>query len=349
MRPQHLPCRALLLGGLSTLLVLGSTPAPTLAQRVVNVSPEVNAPAVAPDASIVGQFDTSTGAVRAGSVVILVNGQNVTSQSTIAPTFFTYRPATPFTPGPVQVQVEFVGADGARRVASWQFQVQAPRPAVEISSVTHNATTPLGPNGVFLVTVNGTPGSQGTVMLVRDGQTVQSLTPQEVSPGVYVATLTVPANSAMAEGVVVARLRRQGQTSYGIAAQPAVFTTATTGSSSPTTTVNQPTTTPVATLAPTFLNPTPDSTVSGNSFTLRGRTRPGAAVAIQVTASTSVFGLASVTQPLLNTQVTANANGEFEVAVPLGLFTGRGTRYAVTATASLSGEQAMSQMNVTQR
>ncbi|MEB3266922.1 MAG: hypothetical protein VKJ09_00120 [Leptolyngbya sp.] len=323
---------------------------PAMAQRVVNVSPEVNAQNIAPTASVSGQFDTSTGTVVPDSVMIFVNGEEVTDRSTITANFFTYRPTSPFAAGTVNVRVEYVGSDGFKRISSWQFQVQPPRPAVEITSVTHNAAgTPLGPNSTFLVTVNGTPGSQGEVLLVRDGRTVQTLPVQEVSSGVYVATLTVGSNNALAEGVVVGRLRRNGQTSYAIAPQAAVFTTtATTGG--PETVVEdatKPAAEPEVALAPTFTSPTDGGQVGGGSFVLTGQTRPGATVAIRVTGSTSVFGIASVAQTLLDSQVTADANGNFQVSVPLGVLTGRGTRYTVTATASQAGAQATSQMTLT--
>lgn len=310
------------LGMLVGVLLMGSGAfTPAMAQRVVNVSPEVNAQDIDPDAAISGQFDTSTGTVDVDSVMVFVNDQDVTSLSTVTANFFTYRPASPFTPGTVDVRVEYLGSDGFRRISSWQFEVQAPRPAVEILDVTHNAAgTPLGPDSTLLVTVNGTSGSQGEILLVRDGNTVETLTAREVSTGVYVATLAVGSNNALTEGIVVARLRRSGETSYAIAAQPAVFTTTTT-TSGPETVVEQPgkpAVEPEVALAPVFTSPTDGGQVGGGSFLLTGQTRPGATVAIQVTGSTSVFGIASVAQTLLESQVTADANGTFQVSVPLG-------------------------------
>jgi hypothetical protein len=324
---------------------------PAQAQRVVNVNPEVNGQQVAPDTSISGEFDTSAGTVQPGSVVILVNGVDVTADSTITSSFFSYRPTTAFTPGDIPVQVEYVGSDGFRRVASWQFTVQAPRPLVEISGVTHNATTkPLGSGSSLLVTVNGTPGSEAVVFLVKDGQTVQSLTADEVSAGVYVATLPVASNAQLNEGIVVARLTAQGETTYDVAAQPVAFTTAATATTAPVTTVQNPNavqTAVVAPLTPAFTSHSDGGTVTGNSLTLVGQTRPGATVTVRVVGSTSVFGLLSAQQELLNGQVTADSTGLFQVNVPLGLQTGGGTRYDVTATASEGGEQATSTLTLT--
>lgn len=324
---------------------------PAQAQRVVNVNPEVNGQQVVPDTSISGEFDTSAGTVQPGSVVILVNGVDVTADSTITSSFFSYRPTTAFTPGDIPVQVEYVGSDGFRRVAAWQFTVQAPRPLVEISGVTHNATTkPLGTGNSLLVTINGTPGAEAVVFLVKDGQTVQSLTADEVSAGVYVATLPVASNAQLNEGIVVARLTAQGETTYDVAAQPVAFTTATATTNAPVTTVQNPNavqTAVVVPLAPAFTSHQDGGRISGNSFTLVGQTRPGATVNIGVVGSTSVFGLARVQQDLLSSQVTADSTGLFQVNVPLGLQTGGGTRYDVTATASEGGEQATSTLTLT--
>ncbi len=324
---------------------------PAQAQRVVNVNPEVNGQQVPPDASISGEFDTSAGGIQPGSVMILVNGVDVTAESTITSGFFSYRPTTPFTPGDIPVQVEYVGNDGFRRVAAWQFTVQAPRPQVEISGVTHNATTkPLGAGNSLLVTINGTPGASAVVFLVKDGQTVQSLTADEVSAGVYVATLPVASNAQLNEGIVVARLTAQGETTYDVAAQPVAFTTATAVTTAPVTTVQDPNavqTAVVVPLSPAFTSHQDGGRISGNSFTLVGQTRPGATVNVGVVGSTSVFGLARVQQDLLSSQVTADSTGRFQVDVPLGVQTGSGTRYDVTATASEGGEQATSTLTLT--
>ncbi|MDA0268568.1 MAG: hypothetical protein O3A14_16820 [Cyanobacteria bacterium] len=324
---------------------------PAQAQRVINVNPEVNGQQVAPGTSISGEFDTSAGTVQPGSVVILVNGVDVTADSTITSRFFSYRPTTAFSPGDIPVQVEYVGNDGFRRVAAWQFTVQAPRPQVEISGVTHNATTkPLGSGSSLLVTINGTPGAEAVVFLVKDGQTVQSLTADEVSAGVYVATLPVANNAQLNEGIVVARLSIQGETTYDVAAQSVAFTTATAVTTAPVTTVEDPNAVQQAVvppLSPVFTSHQDGGRVNGNSFTLVGQTRPGATVAVRVVGSTSVFGLASVQQDLLSSQVTADSTGLFQVNVPLGLQTGGGTRYDVTATAREGGEQATTTLTLT--
>ncbi|MGD1908891.1 MAG: hypothetical protein ACFB0C_23295 [Leptolyngbyaceae cyanobacterium] len=325
--------------------------APAQAQRVVNVNPEVNGQQVPPDVSISGEFDTSAGGIQPGSVVLLVDGEDVTARSTITSNFFSYRPSNPFTPGDIQIQVEYVGNDGFRRVATWQFTVQAPLPAVEISDVTHNASTkPLGPGSSLLVTVNGTSGSSVVVFLVKDGQTVQSIAADEVSTGVYVATLPVTNNAQLNEGIVVARLSGSGETTYEVASQPVAFTTATAATDAPVTTVEDPNavqTAVVPPLTPEFTSHSDGGTVAGNTLSLTGQTRPGATVTVRVVGSTSVFGLVSAQQELINSQVTADSTGLFQVNVPLGLQTSGGTRYDVTAIASEGGEQATTTLTLT--
>ncbi|ASC71312.1 uncharacterized protein XM38_022640 [Halomicronema hongdechloris C2206] len=335
----------------TALLILPGWCLPAGAQRVTNVSPEVDSQGISPETSISGQFTPSDGVtVQPGTVTLMVHGEDVTDRSTITQNFFTYRPSQALPRGPVQVQIEFLGSDGVRRVAAWQFTVQSPSTVLEIQSLSHNAAAPLGPNDVFRATLNGPSGGEATILLIENGQTVRTLATEEVSPGVYVANLAVPANVSVAEGIVVGRLRHQGQTAYAIASEPASFTqTATDTGSEPVveTPDTDPATTAVVPLAPEFTSHASGDTVSGNRFTLEGRTRPGATVDITVTGSNSLFGLVNVGQTLLDQQVTADDEGRFRVEVPVGLLNAGGTRYLVTAMARLNGEQASSELTLT--
>jgi hypothetical protein len=327
---------------------------PVVAQTLVNVSPAVSGTNIAPDASISGQFDTTQGAVQLNSVKILVNGTDVTRQSTITPNLFTYRPSTPFSPGTVTVRVEYLGQDGTGRFSEWNFTVQQPQSsALSISSVSHNAATALGANTTFLATITGTPGAQASVLLIENGQTVRSISAQEVSSGVYVATLAIPQNTRVTEGILVGRIQRQTQTVYEVAAQPVLInssstaqapapstgtTTPSTGTTTPSTGTTTPSTGTTRPLAPQFTSHTNGSEISGTQITLAGETRPGATVRLRVTYRTSVLGLIGVGDTLYDQDVTADSNGVFQATIPLATLNNSGTRYTVTAVATLNGE-----------
>ncbi|NEQ29780.1 MAG: hypothetical protein F6K04_02065 [Leptolyngbya sp. SIO4C5] len=334
----------LLLTTVGLLTVPASLPA--LAQRVINISPEVNDQGVAPETSISGQFDTANSApVDVSSVRIYVNDADVTSRSTITASFFSYRPAQPLPPGTAQVRVEYQTTGGIRRAVAWEFAVQPPQVAAAITSVTHNAaSSPLAAGANFLATVNATPGAEVTVLLIQDGQTVRSLPTQEVSSGVYVATLPVQPGTVINEGIVVGRLQRQGQLTYAAADRPATFSgTAAAVSEAPEVSETDPATettteaaTPV-TLQPSFTNYDDGDFVIGNSFTLEGQTQPSAAVQVKVTSNTAVLGPFSVGNTLVDRTVLADANGDFQVLVTPSLVS-NGTRYQISATAVLDNQ-----------
>ncbi|MGF1536263.1 MAG: hypothetical protein ACFB4J_07250 [Elainellaceae cyanobacterium] len=321
------------------------TPSLAIAQQVISVSPAVDGENISPDASVSGQFEAAEGqTVDPSSVRLLVNDEDVTGRSTITDSFFSYRPSQPFAPGPVAVRVEYSSTSGEMKAASWSFTVQTPQQAIAIESVTHNAVSPIAPGDSFLATVTGTPGATASVLLVNDEQPVQVLPTQEVSSGVYVATLTVP-STPVSEGIVVGRLQQQGQQVYGVAEQPLQFSSSA-GAAAPAveTTAVEPAVEPPADAAAApdgleFTSHSDGDAVSGSSMTLVGQTRPGAEVDILVQTSRSVLGIVSVGQTLLDQRITADEQGEFRVQVPLqGITAGSGTEYQVSASASLNGE-----------
>jgi hypothetical protein len=337
------------------LAPIASSPQAALAQRVVDVSPDVNSQNVPPDTSISGQFDTNnTPAVDLNSVRILVNGQDVTNRSTVTRNFFSYRPAQPLPPGQSRVQIDYRNVNGEQRSVNWGFTVQQPQAAVQISSVTHNAASnQLGPGTTFLATINGTPGSQASVLLVQDGRTVRELQAQEVSSGVYVATLNVQSSDRLSEGIVVGRLRRQNQTTFAAASQPVVFNPSAggtvvvpdssgAGSTGSGNTGSGNTGNTSSQLQPSFTSHRNGGEVSGSGFTLVGQTRPNATVDVQVTSRVSVLGVVNLGgETLLDEEVTANQNGRFEVEVPGPRIPVPGTRYTVRATASFNNETSL--------
>jgi len=342
---RHLSLVLLTSAGLALSSLLGAEPA--RAQQVVNVTPSGSNQAVPADSSISGVFDTSDGSrVDLNSVQIFVNDRNVTPQSTITPNFFSYRPTSPLPPGTNSVRVEFRNQAGQSWRATWSFVVQQPQAALNISSITHNAaSTPLGAGSTFLATINGTPGASAAVLLLANGQAVREIPAQEVSSGVYVATLNLSAGDQLREGVVVGRLQRQGQTIYGAAAQAAAFNPSSTstpvtqvpqGSSGVTQTQQGGTATATA-LKPTFTSHQDGGTITSQGFTLVGQTQPGALVRVRVFSRLRALGgIVSIggDTPLVEQEVRADAQGRFEVPVPRPAVISAGTQYRVEAAAT---------------
>jgi hypothetical protein len=311
---------------------------PAIAQRVVEVTPPSNSTNVSPNTFISGQFDTS-GTIDVNSVRISVNGQDVTSQSSITPNFFTYRPAQSLPPGTNQVRVEYRTTNGEQRTLAWAFSVQGQ--PLQLTSVTTNAgVAPLNTGSTLTVTINGTPGLQASVLLIQDGRTVRELPATETSSGVYRVNYTVQSGDRSSDVAVLGRLRRQTQSVYAALAQPVAFNTAI-GTPPGGTPINPPPTgtpsTP-AELQPRFVNYQDGGRVGRNGFTLVGQTRPNARVQVNVLGSATVLGVPVGGEVIVDREFTADSNGRFEVTVPPPRIAVPGLRYRIRATA-IEGNQ----------
>jgi len=331
------------------------------AQKVVNVSPGVDTEGVSPDAPVSGLFEVEQEqSVDADSVTIFVNGEDVTSQSTVTSNFFSYRPAAPLPKGENSVKVQYQNMMGEKRTVNWSFIVQQPTQALNIESVTHNADSEtLGTGATFLATVKGTAGANASILLVSETtDQVQSIPAEEVTSGVYVATLNVKPNDEFARGVVIGRLQKADQTIHAAASRMAKFDASVESAEAPTveeetemesateeTTEEESSQTTVATypLRPAFLSHQNGDEVDGsNGFMLRGQTQPNAMVEVEVDAKRRVLGgLIDIgSDSLVQEQVMADENGQFEVSVPTPPTVSSGLRYTIRAMATQRDENS---------
>lgn len=331
------------------------------AQRIVSTSPGINSENVPPDTSVSGLFEANgQTTIDPKSVRLFVNNQDVTSNSTITSSFFSYRPTQALPTGKNEVRVQYKNASGQNRVATWNFTVQRPQANLNITSVSHNASSkPLGPGSTFLATINGTPGAKASVLLIENNDTVRELPAQEVSSGVYVATLNLQASDQVNQGVIVGRLQRQNNTIYDAAPQAANFSSnaqtaavpevqgeSTTGTNTAATSSN------ANALRPVFLNYQNGDQISSRGFTLEGQTKPSAKVRVKVTSATSVLGgLVQVGgNTLVEQEVTADSQGRFQIQIPASSVATSGTRYNVEASASAGNQTSQTtQITLTQK
>lgn len=327
------------------------------AQSVVDVNPGLESENVVPDTAISGLFEgDGQASVDPSSVKIFVNNTDVTGRSTITKTFFSYRPDKPLPTGANQVRVQYKNTSGSSRIATWSFNVQSPQNSLKISSVSHNASSePLGPGSTFLATINGTPGATGSVLLIEDEKTVRQIPAQEVSSGVYVATLNVASNDQIQEGIAVGRLEGQNKTIYSAAPQAVVFSNSAQSTQIPQqeqTSQGTATAASTTSLQPVFTSHQNGSQISSKGFTLEGTTQPSAKVSVKVTSTVPVLGgIVKVGEStLVEQEITADKNGRFQIQVPAPSVLAAGTQYTVRASASM-GEQTSTptQLNLTQK
>lgn len=328
--------------------------------NLVNVSPTVNAQDVTASSQVYGVFDRSGGTVNPNSVKIFIDGRDVTRESTITPAFFSYTPAQDLRAGTHKVRVEYQYASSAApTVSEWSFSVQQPQAALEIASVTHNATGgALGAGTTFIATVTGTPGSQAKVMLL-DGTTMRQLPAQEVGRGTYVATLNLGSSDRINQGIVIASLERQGKMVYGAASQAVVFqpnatvtqvTTANPGQTPQTPQTGQTPQVPTTTTAlrPAFISHKNGDVISSEGFTLTGQTQPNASVRVIVNYTDPTPFIGGSGQ-LLDTTVKADSSGTFIVPVPRPGLLNAQIKYDVLAIARNGNQSEQTQLSLTQR
>ncbi len=327
-----------------SLAVLSGSPQLAHAQRVINPSPAQQATDVEPTSPISATFQSATGVeVRPETVEVFLDGENVTSQSVITKDFFSYRPASPLSPGDHRVILSFTNTRGVTRRVSWTFTVSTPVNAT-IDSVVHNAgNRALAAGEILLVTVNGTSDSKVTVYLIQDGQKVQTFTAQEVSSGVYVVSRAVQAADSTAEGIIVARLENTNQIRFATAEQPLQLIQGARETQSLTIQdVDAVITGPgeSGTLQPQVTNYSNGDSVAGSSFTLEGKTLPGATVEVSTVAQTSPgdVGLFAIQQTLASRSVQADSQGNFSVSVQIPITaTAEGTVYNIELVAKANG------------
>ncbi|MBM3462133.1 MAG: copper amine oxidase N-terminal domain-containing protein, partial [Armatimonadetes bacterium] len=135
---------------------------------------------------IAGFFEPAGGILDPKTVVIRVNGTDVTSKAYVTQKFFTYTPQTPLPAGKVRVDVEarLTGAEPLQD--TWQFDIQS---GVSIASATHGAQAVYGPGETITVTMMGTSGGKATYDL---GSYRVGLPMRETgTPGNYVGTYNV--------------------------------------------------------------------------------------------------------------------------------------------------------------
>ena len=318
--------------------IVGLASLPAKAQQVTNPSPAQAATDVEPTSPISASFRSQNGvSVRPETVRVFLNGREVTSEAVITRDFFTYRPPQPLPSGRHEVLLEFTNTQGVTRRVSWSFTVGSPVRA-SIDLVDHNAGhRPLSAGEILLVTVKGTPSSRVTVYLVQDGRQVQTLQAREVSRGTYVVNVLVEPKDATREGIVIARLENNGQVRFMTAEQPARLIEGAGGGIQRLAAQEVSATAPVPSLVPQITNLRDGDRVAGPSFTLQGTTAPNASVRVTVTASTSVGGILSAQQTVMNQTVQADGQGRFTITVRPPI-PAAGTVYQVNLTAT-SGSQ----------
>lgn len=252
---------------------------------------------------------------------VILDGQDVTSQATVTPAFFSLKPAQPLALGAHTVRVTVADRAGNAATTEWPFTV-APNTLVQSFESSATAGQAVGAGDTVRFTLRAQPGGRATVGL---GGAAPDIALSETSPGVYTGQYVVQAGQSLQDAPVSAKF---------VAANGQTVTTAL--ASGLTVAAGAPT-------APVITSPA-DGGTAGQTLTVEGTAAPGATVRVSVDYVSKALGVFALKGSAGSQEVKADANGHWRAA-DLSLQTntlfglGRNTDFTVSAvTVSANGD-----------
>jgi hypothetical protein len=241
--------------------------------------------------------------ILTSSISLIVNNQNVTSQTTLSDDLISYIPSADLPEGTATISLSAKDTGGNDIHYSWNFLVKTQG---SITSVTHNATSPLPVGSTLQVVLQGDPGGAANFDI---GTYYSTIPMTEKTPGQYVGIHALQARDTFQNAPVIGRLTMPGKSPITLNA---------------TTTVSA-----LGQITVKITSPAANTTV-GNQFPITGVTSPFAKVMINVKVAFS--GIFSAPNDLVTTELQANDAGNFQYTVNDWLPV-RGGSYIITAVA----------------
>lgn len=262
-------------------------------------------------------LDDGTGSgIDTSACKVALDGQDVTRDAIVEPTFLTYQPANVLTDGEHRVRVTVSDQVGNQATRDWTFVVNARKGLVtSLDSNIPQANNHISAGNTLRLELRAQPGGNATFSI---GGITQSEPMKEQSPGVYVGQYVPRVGMTTRNAPIDVKF---------VSKSGAVVST--------------PLKTPInidagLPVKPTIVQPKPDDVVPAHVI-ISGTAAPNATVQIDVIyKSPALFGVAVNTGKAASTQVIADANGKWhtdDVALSAGGFLGtvKGTTYTVTA------------------
>ncbi|BDI28114.1 hypothetical protein CCAX7_001650 [Capsulimonas corticalis] len=268
--------------------------------------------------------DASGTGVDPNSVRITLDGKDVTSDATITPSFFNFKPQQALAPGQHEVRVRVADQAGNIQNAEWPFVVSDERLISAFdSSVPGGQAIDAGSKLQFKLAAK--PGGRASFSI---GSLAKDLPMTESSPGVYVGSYTVARGDNLKDAPVTAKF----VDGAGRTVTKALATGIDIAAGAPVT--------------PTILTPADGGDVPKN-MTVSGKASPNATVRVKVDyTSKALGGLFGVNGSAGTKDVTADAHGNWTASdltlQTNSLFTSdRDTTFTVSATSvSPNGDES---------
>lgn len=245
-------------------LVQAGTPVTidSLPPRIVQRFPERGATVnnLRPNILIAFEDQGASGINRSSSRLI-VNGRDVTAQTSMTETAMAYNPPEALT-GRVQVRVILADRAGNVMEEEYAFTTGVPQASL-IQSVTVHPTTPLRPRDVLTVRMVGAPGGQASFTIEGVEENI-AMAEASDQPGTYIGTHVVRARErdVIQNARIVVRLTKDGVTAQSEASARLTFV----GDGVP---------------RPVITSPAAGTRL-GSPIVIRGTAAPGSRVEVQV-------------------------------------------------------------------
>ncbi|MDQ2730162.1 MAG: copper amine oxidase N-terminal domain-containing protein [Armatimonadota bacterium] len=295
--------------GASSPLVQAATPVTflSLPPQLSQMQPAGGSTTSNQKQTIYAVFSPGSSAVNPASAQLIVNGQDVTPQTTVGPVFVTYTPTQDYPAGPVSVKLSLGDTAGQTAVKAWSFTV---KPHEGIKSLVDTAAGPLKTGNDLKVTLTGDPGGQAwfSIPFVTDRQPMF-----EQKPGIYAGNYLVGAKDFGYNVNVIGHLDIGGAHFTEKSAAPVVIWSR-------------------AVIQPVITSPAPNSLVKG-SMKVVGSVDPDSKVDVTITFKQSLLGLFGTSGLVSQETVTSDTQGHFTTKdIPLGgvLGTSAGVTYTVS-------------------
>jgi len=287
--------------------------------KISAVSPSDRASVESDRPNIYITFDTQNSTlINLQSVKLIVNGVDVSSQTSKTTKFVTYNPANPL-PVNRNIPVEFSARDDYGNVISlqWSFTINPASNSI-ITSAYHNGQYPLKAGQRLDVTVFGKSKCTGWIEI--SGLNINNIALSEIEQGKYVGSYTINSSDKISNARVTVHLGDQNKSSSLVVEPPVTFD------------VEQ------GFNAPQILNITDGQQVSF-PLVIEGYTKPFATVTIKYDYATSLFGLPLLVQGSAGTKkLSADDKGHFYDTYTSTFSSG--TKHTITVNATDSNGNA---------
>lgn len=279
------------------------------------ITPETGARVSIAQPDVSGIFEDIGSGIDRASVVIFVNGQNVTGRATITDNFFLYRPTANLANGAATIEIQVKDRAGNSRVHRSSFIVEAGAGAA-VRSFQHTARYYAQVGKPIGFKIEAEPGAKVTVSA---GAAIQNLVLRESPAGVYQGSYVVKATDKFENTLVTAKVVLKSGASFDIEAPNRIpkLLTAT------------------AAFGPATITSIANGATAPNPMVLAGKALANTKVQIKITYSTNVLGALRVNGSITEATVDVDAqgvwrSGSINMSLPVR---GSGTEYTVTVTA----------------